>query len=161
VRLEHGVQDALDERDLVGRVRRRELRRRVRRRVDECVQLRAVVLRARAADLEVHGAEARVQGCEVGGEVRGGYVVCEGGAAVCAGWFSAGEWRGEGKGEGGVPWTERMAARMGLISSKVRTERARKACRKARWPLLYASSSSAMVWIVGGAQEQDGNRRNT
>jgi len=35
-----------------------------------------------------------------------------------------------------LPWAVEMAAKIGLASSKVRVERARKACRKARLLLV-------------------------
>jgi hypothetical protein len=38
-----------------------------------------------------------------------------------------------------------IAAKIGFASSKVRTERARKACRNARWLLLYWVSSSSAI----------------
>lgn len=41
------------------------------------------------------------------------------------------------KGPAEIPWAVKMAANNGLASSKVRVERAMKACMKARLLLLY------------------------
>jgi hypothetical protein len=78
VGVEHGVEDALDEGDLVGGVDRRKLGQRVAGRVDEGVDaLRDGVRRvgvdgrlaAGASDFEVEGRDGGVGGGDVGGEV--------------------------------------------------------------------------------------------
>lgn len=76
--VEHGVEDALDEGDLVGGVDRRKLGQRVAGRVDEGVDaLRDGVRRvgvdgrlaAGASDFEVEGRDGGVGGGDVGGQV--------------------------------------------------------------------------------------------
>lgn len=77
MRLKHGVQQALDKRDFVGRVRRGELRQWVARRIDQRVDKWAGALAVAvegalsfgAADFEVEGGDGRVGGGDVRVEV--------------------------------------------------------------------------------------------
>jgi len=57
--------------------------------------------------------------------------------------------------ESSLPCAVKIAARVGLASSKVRVERARNAWRKARLVLLYcasSSSSSSDIMSVSGEE---------
>lgn len=135
--VEHGVEDALDEGDLVGGVDRRKLGQRVAGRVDEGVDaLRDGVRRvgvdgrlaAGASDFEVEGRDGGVGGGDVGGQV----VFCD---VFWGDRFSFYEVLAGRSKLGDMvirPWTEKMAARTGRASSKVMEERAMKAWRKAR-----------------------------
>ena len=81
--LEHGVEQALQEANLVGCVRGRELRDGIRGRVDEGVVPHARRLVRGATDLEVEGGEGMVGGGDVGVKVGGSDVFGEGLAAFC------------------------------------------------------------------------------
>ena len=69
VRLEHGIKDALEEANLIGRVASGELGDGVGSRVDESVNARSFRLMGGATDFEVEGGNGVVSGSDVGGEV--------------------------------------------------------------------------------------------
>jgi hypothetical protein len=52
-----------------------------------------------------------------------------------------GEFRGASMEGDDLQWAVWIAERMGLASSKVMVERAKRACRKARWAKLYSLDS--------------------
>ena len=88
VPLEHGVEQTLEVADFVGGVGGGELGDGVRGRVHEGVDAGAVVLGARAADLEVEGRDGVVAGRDIAIEVGVGDVVGKG-LAVAVIWVFA------------------------------------------------------------------------
>lgn len=91
-----------------------------------------------AADLKIERGYGIVGGGDVGVEVGLGDILGE-----CLSFlFQKSVWGSYpfspgGRGSKGSPWAVKMAANKGLASSKVRVDRAMKACKKARLLSLY------------------------